>query len=107
MNIGLYYFANDIPSAETVSAPIKKKRFIYLFIHDRHREREAETQEEGEAGSMHREPDVGLDPGTPGSRPGPKAGAKPLSHPGIPYSWILEVQTLSKTKIYSVAPLKI
>uniref|UniRef100_A0A8P0TFK3 RAB22A, member RAS onco family n=1 Tax=Canis lupus familiaris TaxID=9615 RepID=A0A8P0TFK3_CANLF len=33
---------------------------------------------------MHREPDVGLDPGSPGSRPGPKAGAKPLRHPGIP-----------------------
>lgn len=30
------------------------------------------------------EPDVGLDPGAPGSHPGPKAGAKPLSHPGIP-----------------------
>ena len=33
---------------------------------------------------MHREPDVGLDPRFPGSRPGPKAGAKPLRHPGIP-----------------------
>ena len=31
-----------------------------------------------------REPDAGLNPGIPGSRPGPKAGAKPLSHPGIP-----------------------
>ena len=49
-----------------------------------HREREAETQAEGEAGSMHREPDVGFHPGSPGSRPGPKAGAKPLHHPGIP-----------------------
>ena len=48
------------------------------------REREAETQAEGEAGFMRREPDVGFDPGSPGSRPGPKAGAKPLSHPGIP-----------------------
>ena len=48
------------------------------------REREAETQAEGEAGSMHREPDVGFDPGFPGSRPGPKAGAKLLRHPGIP-----------------------
>ena len=48
------------------------------------REREAETQAEEEAGSMHREPDVGFDPGSPGSRPGPKAGAKPLRHPGIP-----------------------
>ena len=39
---------------------------------------------------MHREPDVGFDPHvgfdpeSPGSRPGPKAGAKPLRHPGIP-----------------------
>ena len=48
------------------------------------REREAETQAEGEAGSMHQEPDVGFDPGSPGSHPGPKAGAKPLRHPGIP-----------------------
>ena len=47
-------------------------------------ETEAETQAEGEAGSMHREPDVGFDPGSPGWRPGPKAGAKPLRHPGIP-----------------------
>jgi hypothetical protein len=48
------------------------------------RDREAETQAEGEAGSMHREPDVGFDPGSPGSCPGPQAGAKPLRHPGIP-----------------------
>ena len=27
------------------------------------RKRETETQAEGEAGSMHREPDVGIDPG--------------------------------------------
>ena len=60
--------------------------FKFLFIYDSHREREreAETQAEGEAGSMHREPDVGFDPGSPGSRHGPKAGAKPLRHPGIP-----------------------
>ena len=57
---------------------------FYLFMIVTQREREAETQAEGEAGSMHREPDVGLDPGFPGSRPGPKAGAKPLRHPGIP-----------------------
>ena len=56
----------------------------YLFMIVTEREREAETQAEGEAGSMHREPNVGFDPGSPGSRPGPKAGAKPLRHPGIP-----------------------
>ena len=51
----------------------------------RDNERETETQAEGEAGSMlHREPDVGLDPGSPGLRLGPKAGAKPLRHPGMP-----------------------
>ena len=33
---------------------------------------------------MWGEPDVGLDPETPGLRPGLKAGAEPLSHPGIP-----------------------
>ena len=48
-------------------------------------QREGETQAEGEAGFMHQEPDVGFDPESPGSRPGPKAGAKPLRHPGIPY----------------------
>ena len=50
-------------------------------MRDTEREREAETQAEREAGSHFR---VGLDPGSPGSHPGPKAGAKPLSHPGIP-----------------------
>ena len=53
---------------------------FYLFMIVTEKEREAE----GEAGSMHWEPDVGFDPGSPGSRPGPKAGAKPLRHPGIP-----------------------
>ena len=40
---------------------------------------------------MHQEPDVGFDPGSPGSHPGPKAGAKPLRHPGIPPSSILKL----------------
>ena len=52
-------------------------------MRDTEKEREAETQAEGEAGSMQK-PDVGLNPETPGSHPGLKAGAKPLSHPGIP-----------------------
>ena len=43
-----------------------------------------EREREGEAGSMHQEPDVGLDPGSPGLHPGLKAGAKPLCHSGIP-----------------------
>ena len=46
-------------------------------------QREAETQTEGEIGSC-REPDVGLDPRTPGSCPEPEGGAQLLSHPGVP-----------------------
>ena len=67
-----------------------------------HTEREAETQAEGEAGSMHREPDVGFDPGSPGLRPGPKAGAKPLGHPGIPESLFFKKKspTLFCTSIF-------
>ena len=68
----------------------------FLFIYDSHREREreAETQAEGEAGSIHREPDVGFDPGSPGSRPGSKAGAKPLRHPGIPvWRFLIKLNT--------------
>ena len=70
--------------------------FLFLFIYDSHREREgeAETQAEGEAGSMHREPNMGFDPGSPGSRPGPKAGAKPLRHPGIPMC-VFKLQNVS------------
>ena len=43
---------------------------------ERHRQREKQVP--------CREPDAGLDPRPPGPRPGPKAGAKPLRHPGIP-----------------------
>ena len=38
-----------------------------MIVRERERTREAETQAEGEAGSMHREPDVGFNPGSPGS----------------------------------------
>ena len=49
---------------------------------------------------MLREPDVGFDPGSPGSCPGPKAGAKPLRHPGIPIFVFISPQAREmKTKI--------
>ena len=48
------------------------------------RDREkAETQAQGEAGSSQGTY-VELGPGTPGSRPEPKAGAQLLNHPGVP-----------------------
>ena len=49
---------------------------------DRERERQRHRQRENQ--DPHREPDVGLDPRTPGSWPEPKADAQPLSHPGAP-----------------------
>ena len=47
------------------------------------------------------EPDVGLDPRTPGSRPEPKANAQPLSNPGAP---ILEY---TYTHLYNSALISI
>ena len=47
----------------------------------RDREREAETQAEGEVGFPN--------PRTPGSQLEPKADTQPLSHPGIPRKWIV------------------
>ena len=79
-------FIHHFSTSSVMSLIFFKILFIYSRETQREREREAETQAEREAGSLHREPDVGFDPGSPGSRPGPKAGAKPLRHPGIPAS---------------------
>ena len=47
---------------------------------------------------------MGLDPETPGPRPGPKAGAKPLSYSGIPRlglsTLILEGDNSTHCKLY-------
>ena len=63
--------------------------FKDLFIYDRHRERGRDRRREEQAPC--REPDGVLDPGTPGSCSGPKAGAELLSHPGIPTFPILRI----------------
>ena len=55
--------------------------FIYLFMRGTERERHTHRQKEKQAPC--REPDVRLDPETPGSCPELKADAQPLSHPGI------------------------
>ena len=47
---------------------------FYLFIHEIERERERDRQTQvREKQAPCREPDVGLDPGSPGSRPGLQA----------------------------------
>ena len=47
-----------------------------------HRERQTHRQREKQA--PYEEPDVGLDPRTPGLRPELKADAQPLSYPVFP-----------------------
>ena len=56
---------------------------------ERERERERQRHRQREKQAPCREPDVGLDPRTPGSRPGLKADAKPLGHQGCPGHMIL------------------
>ena len=43
-----------------------------------------DTEREAEMQAPQGEPDAGLDPRTPGSRPEAKADAQSLSHPGVP-----------------------
>ena len=53
-------------------------------------ERERQRHRQREKQAPCREPDVGLDSRTPGSRPEPKADAQPLSHPGAPLPEIFD-----------------
>ena len=58
-----------------------------MIVAQRERERERERGKDTGRGRSRLHAGtlmVGLDPGTPGSRPGLKAGAKLPSHPGIP-----------------------
>ena len=55
---------------------------FYLFIHERHRERKAETWAEGEAGSLQGILQCRTWFQDPGSRPETTADAQQLSHPG-------------------------
>ena len=49
------------------------KKIFYLFVHERHREKEKQIHRQKEKEAPCWESDVGLDPGSPGSRPGLKA----------------------------------
>ena len=72
-----------------------KKRF-YFFIHERHTQRERQREKQAPC----REPNVGFDPRSPGLRPGPKAGAKLLHHPGISFSSVVNLMLSVMVKFY-------
>ena len=69
--------------AHVTSSVIFFKDFIYSRETQRERESQRRRQRE-EKQAPCRDPDVGLDAGTLGSRPKPKAGTQPLSHLGVP-----------------------
>ena len=50
---------------------------MYVFM------TEGETHRQREEQAPHREPNVGFDPGTPGSSHELKSGPLPLSHPDV------------------------
>ena len=64
--------------------------FVFLFIlkillvYSQETQRETQRHRQRDKQAPYEEPDVGLDPKTPGSQPEPKADAQPLSHPGAP-----------------------
>ena len=57
-------------------------KILLICSSEPHRKRQRHRQREKQA--PYRDPDSGLDPRTPGSRPEPKADAQPLTHPGAP-----------------------
>ena len=75
----MYSFRKNVEFLEA------KNNFLkILFIYLWETQREGRDIGRGKKQTLHREPNVGLDPRTPGSRPELKADAQPLSHPGIP-----------------------
>ena len=62
-------------------------KILFTYSWETQRETQGHRQREKKQAPC-REPDVGLHPGTPGSCSGPKAGANPLSHPGIPVEYL-------------------
>ena len=57
----------------TIPVFLKKKKDFYLFIHERQRERKRQRHRKREKQAPCREPDMGLNPRSPGSCLGPKA----------------------------------
>ena len=63
----------------------------------RHRQREKQAP--------CRKHDVGLDPGTPGAHPEPKAGAPPLSPAGVPKPHLLSMSSVFSSN-YGIDPIR-
>ena len=69
------------------------KKILFIYSWETHRERQRHRQREKQASCG--EPDVGLDPRTPGSRSEPKTDTQPLSRPRAPKMSLLVKATSS------------
>ena len=72
---------------------------------ERERERERQRHRQKEKQASRREPNVGLDPGTPGSHLEPKANTQPLSHPGVPGLLLNQNNVHAKVAYHGIACL--
>ena len=70
-----------------------------LFIYSWETQREMQRHRQREKQAPCREPDVGLDPRTPGSRPESKEDAQSLSHAGAPTSFCFNLKSSVKVKV--------
>ena len=68
----------------------------------RERERQRQRHRQRERQAPCREPDVGLDPRSPRSHPGPKAALNQLSHPGCPIFRVLMKLILTTFAIFLI-----
>lgn len=84
-------------SHSTVKTFFFRILFIYSWERERDRDTERQRHRQREKQASCREPNVGLYPRTPGSRPGLKAGTKLGSRPGIPVEW--KVKETNKTSL--------
>ena len=71
----------------------------------RHREKERQRHRQREKQASCREPNVGLNPGTPGSHLEPKADAQPLSYPRHPTIQVLNYNTFPLTSSHTLTPI--
>ena len=69
-------------------------------MRDTERERQGHRQRKKQ--DPCREPDVGLDPRSPGSRPEPKADAQPLNHPGVTVKTIYKYLLIGQLKTIEI-----
>ena len=81
---------------ESGKAGIKKKLSRRDTERQKHRQREKQAP--------CKEPNVGLNPGTPGSHPEPKADTQPLSHPDVPKLVLMSLFIVLRVREMCFAP---